>query len=232
MKKGLLFTVLLGIIFLCIGCSFEFGNGTENEVIESSSENNFVINDKSTIEEDFILFNLEMKKGNEDLALSDLVVMFPADDDCYVYFCMPDDSENYVYRVNSITINEKEYVLGLLQVDGCYQKYKLSGFEEIKNDSYEYEITEVDFYNEKSENDIQTYNMSQTVTIMLDDEKFLFDQEYKYSITLDGQCFESIYQFNKDNNIVGQLSRQIFDSFIMNLENVCSYEEHRILYIA
>ena len=193
MNKRIIYTLLIGFLLLCTGCG---KNLKPNSV--STSVNQFAINETSKIEDDFLLFNLGMKEGSEELALSDLVVMFPTDTECYLYFAMPVDSQLNAYRVNEITIDGQVYPLALTEVDGYYQKYKLSGFQ--KNDSNEYKVTKLTFYNEKRENDTQTYNMSQNIMVLLDEENFIFNQEHEYSITLAGQCFESIYQFNKDNN--------------------------------
>lgn len=206
MKKVI--CILLMLALMLAGCSLQENtsdnvpNGNETTVETTKS---CKISDDSLIIDDYKLFNLEMKAQTEELALGKLEILFPVEKKCYVYFSMPKDQENYAYRVKSININNESYDLELICVDGHYQKYKLSNFSDIITENNLYEIEEIHFYNEKNDKDNQTYNIRQNITAVFDEEKFYFEQEYLYPITLHGESIESVYQFNKDNNFLVDL---------------------------
>lgn len=206
MKKYVSFILLLAL--LCTGCSVRPSKDDDTSfdekiVVEKSKQ--CVITDESSIASDFDMFDLGMTVQNDDLALSDLVIMFPVEDVCYLYFSMPSDQDSYAYRVKNIAINDSLYEIELRSIDGYYQKYKLEGYGQFKTENNLYQITEINYYNEKNPSDNHQYNISQNITTVFDEEKFFFEQEYLYNITLQGQCFESIYQFNKENNMLVDL---------------------------
>lgn len=206
MKRYMSFILLL--VLLLMGCSVRPNKDDdtkykEDEVVENVKK--CVITDESKISDDFNLFDIAMSDQNDDLALSDLVIMFPTQDVCYFYFSMPSDQDLYAYRVKNIAINEAIYDLELVEVDGYYHKYKLEGYSELKTENNLYQITEINYYNEKDSSDNQRYYINQNITTVFDDEKFFFEQEHIYNVTLQGQCFESIYQFNEENNLIVDL---------------------------
>lgn len=137
----------------------------------------------------------------QELVFADLAVIFPIEEECYVYYKMPKDIPDYKYRIEYIVIDDKKIKLELLQVIDGYHKYKFRGFDKLRNEENNYKISEVGFYNDANKNDSPTFNIAKNITIMFDEENFFFEQENEYAITLMGQCFESIYQFNKENNV-------------------------------
>ena len=208
LKKFLSFCLLIALV--CTGCVSEKNKKGEmkpeyEEYIEVVNSTECVITDTSAISADFKVFNLEMNEQNDDLALSDLVIMFPVEECFYIYFTMPADQDTYAYRVKDMVINEKCCELELIGVEGYYQKYKLYGVEEIITDDNLYQISRINLYNENNKEETYTYNIRQNVTAVLDEEKFFFEQEYFHNITLKGQMFESIYQFNEENNVLVDL---------------------------
>lgn len=163
----------------------------------------YKINEHSTIESDFGYFAIDMVPDKTSLALSDICAIFPDENCFYIYFTMPEDTENNAYRAKTITINGYKYDLVFLEVNGGYQKYAVNDMRVSEDNSYE--ITEIDYTNENDAEDTWTYNISQVCTVALDDESLVFQQEHHYSIVLQGQLFESIYQFNKDKNVFEDL---------------------------
>lgn len=174
----------------------------------STSENatprsRYIISATSSIVNDLEYFGIEMTAAEDDLALSDLCAIFPDEEQYYLYFKMPEDTEYSAYRVDTMCVNDWEYTLQRLEVDGSYQKYAVEGWHLAEDDVYE--ISEIHFYNEKDPDDKQTYNMSQECIVYINDEQYYFQQEYRYHITLAGTLFESVYQFNKDKNVFQDL---------------------------
>ena len=188
-----------------MGKATEPETNPENTEATVTTQERYKFNDNSAIEADFELLNMACNEVTQELVFADLAVMFPVEDICYVYYKMPEDISDYKYRISDIVIDEQEFKLELLQAIEGYHKYKFTGFEKIRNDENYYRISEVNYYNEVYENDTPTYNIAKNVTITLDEEKFFFEQENEYAITLMGQPFESIYQFNKDNNVLVDL---------------------------
>ena len=207
MSRKITNIILIVGIALCI-CYLVFSGKSSGPTTNTENTETFVtvlerckINDKSTIEEDFELLNMDCNEVTRELVFADLAVMFPVEDVCYVYYKMPVDMSDYEYRIRDIVVDGQKLELELIQILDGYHKYKFTGFEKIKNEENYYKITEVNFYNRAYENDAPTFNITKNVTIALDEEKFFFEQENEYAITLMGENFESIYQFNKENNL-------------------------------
>lgn len=210
MKKTLsiVFAVCL-ILAVLAGCK-----ATKSTVsIEYSVDDSlpkYIISEKSTLEQDLEYFGIEMTVPSSELALSDLLVIFPDEGNYYFYFRMPEDAEDSAYRVSQLWINGFRYSPVLLEENAGYQKYSIADFHVSKDT--EYEISRIDYINELNENDHQIYNMSQICTVSIDESRFYFTQEYQYRITLQGKMFESIYQFNKNKNVFQDLWNNIISN--------------------
>lgn len=175
-------------------------NESEPSTGESTQEptGKYLITKTSSLVEDSDNIGFAITAEDMALALADIKLIFPDEDCFYVYFRMPLDDEYNAYRVKSIVMNNREYALEPLDIDGNYHKYLLESPE--ISDNHEYEITAFKFINEKNEEDNQKYNLSMLCEIKADEEVILFTQEHRYHITLAGQLFESVYQFNKERN--------------------------------
>lgn len=165
---------------------------------ETEPHSRYKISATSSIESDFDYFGIGMEPAKDALALSDLCAIFPDEEQHYLYFKIPEDTEHAAYRIDTMRINGVEYELQLLEVDGSYQKYAVADWRLDEDNTYE--ISEIHFYNEKNSADKQTYNTTLECIVFINDEQYYFQQEHRYHITLEGTLFESVYQFNKDKN--------------------------------
>lgn len=213
-KRVFLALALLLFVMTLFGCSKvtddNFTPVTETVFIpqsvpaeESEPSCRYIISATSSIVNDLDYFGIEMIAAEDALALSDLCAIFPDEEQYYLYFRIPEDTEYSAYRIDTMRINDWEYTLQLLEVVGSYQKYAVEGWHLDEENTYE--ISEIHFYNEKDSDDKQTYNMSQECIVYINDEQYYFHQEYRYHITLAGTLFESVYQFNKDKNVFQDL---------------------------
>lgn len=195
------------------------GNGSNETTNEKSNSqkvattaviNKYLINDESDIVDDYSKLGIAMNSEIDELALSEVSALFPGEEKGYIYFLLPADSEYEKYRIESVVINNTVYQTSLLDIEGRYQKYSIPNFVESSNE--EYLITQMEIMNEDDQEDRHTYKMSEIVTMSMDEETYYLQIDHEYTITLDGQNFESIYQFNKKNNcIVDMWSRVVAD---------------------
>lgn len=96
---------------MCMGCLKSKSEVPETDVQEQVTveiSEVCVVNDETTIADDFKVFNLETKEQNNELSLSDMVLMFPTEEACYLYFSMPLDQETYAYKENKEEIIDIE----------------------------------------------------------------------------------------------------------------------------
>lgn len=104
-----------------------------------------------------------------------------------------------------------------MEANGSYQKYALNDLPKTGND--EYQITKVHFIDELNGNAGQTYNTNIVCTAVFDDTLFSYQQQNLYNITLKGENFRTIFQFNKDNNAFVDLwSHLIADTEKLDLD--------------
>ena len=214
-KKAYLLCLVVLLAISLFGCARVTdedlpANKTEVEIpvpepanTDSEQISRYIINEKSAIASDLEYFGVEMANGDSVLALSDLCAIFPDEKQYYLYFRMPKDNEYDAYRIDSMCINDRDYTVELLEIDGSYQKYAISDWTASSDNVYE--ISEIHFLNEKDPDDMQTYNMSQECVVYINDEQYYFSQEYRYHITLAGQNIEALYQFNKEKNVFQDL---------------------------
>lgn len=199
------------------GIETEFSAELPEVSDEDAAVYKYVINGASSIEDDFNLLGIAMPVGDDDLALADLCCLFPDENVAYLYFRMPQDTEEHSYRMDAITIDSVEYRAELLAIDRYYQKYQVKALG--VTDSGEYNITKVHFVDVAEDRAGQTLNTDILVTASMDDERFTYNQENHYRITLKGENFRSIFQFNKNNNaFVDFWSNLIVDTDRLDLD--------------
>lgn len=207
MKKKLAALGLAALMcFSMTGClRAEESDSSRTVVVQPDSKpsGKYKIGEDTSIESDFEILGLELKAGPSELALTDIKCAFPDENLTYFYFNMPCDTEQAAYRVDSIVIDGYSYAAKELVVRDYYQKYAIENLRESTEGVYE--ISKVKFSNLKNPDDTQTMNLARNITMGIGDSGFVFTQEYLYSILLQGQCFESVYQFNKENNVLVDL---------------------------
>lgn len=198
-------------LFLCTGCATStIESGEQTTSTSTTIEKTFVITEKTSIEEDFEYFNLEMKPGYDSLALTKICSMINDGDTFYLYLNMPEDTEHTEYRVKNIKMNDISYIPKLVQVDGYYQKYVL--YHCAISSDQRYVITEIRYDNNKDLTDGYTHYQNQTCYMETKDQVYRFRLEYENEVLLQGKLFECIYQFNKENGTFMDLWYKVTDN--------------------